>query len=89
MAVAGDREDMSRTGIFVQQSPERKDCTQVSVVIELTRFNVTRDHKHAACFVIRGLHRIFPRMPSTSNDPEELALDDPDGRHRDWIRFRN
>ncbi|KAG6132555.1 hypothetical protein E4U38_003293 [Claviceps purpurea] len=50
---------------------------------------VTHDYQHAACFVVGGLYRILPRMPSSPNQPEGLALYDPDGRHRGWIRCRD
>ncbi|KAG6285864.1 hypothetical protein E4U09_007032 [Claviceps aff. purpurea] len=47
---------------------------------------VTYDYELAACFVVGGLYRILPRMPSSPNQPEWLALYDPEGRHRGWIR---
>ncbi|KAG6194958.1 hypothetical protein E4U35_000249, partial [Claviceps purpurea] len=50
---------------------------------------VTHDYKHAACFVVGGVYRILPRMPSAPNVPEGLAMYDPDDRHRGWIRLRD
>ncbi|KAG6100065.1 hypothetical protein E4U31_004154 [Claviceps sp. LM219 group G6] len=50
---------------------------------------VTHDYELAACFVVGGLYRVLPRMPSSPNQPEGLALYDPDGRHRGWIRRRD